>query len=249
MQNQEKFSLLRSILRTLGLSAEAVDDVVDRIVDFLTEKDTRSAHPLEYPYHTRDHFLSPAEQSFYHVLLKAASDWALVCPKVALGDLFYAKSNDASKFRIYTNKIDRKHVDFLVCDPQTVRPLLGIELDDKSHQRDDRRERDKFVEQVFAAARLPLLRVPARQAYPVAELAAAMRHQIGAKAHSQVVQDRSDENDVVAPRCPNCGGQMVLRTAKAGPNPGERFWGCSNYPKCHGIVKFSGTTAQSAVQK
>src|SRR4030042_1834304 len=32
--------------------------------------------------------------------------------------------------------------------------------------------------------------------------------------------------------CPKCGGEMVLRTAKKGPNPGQNFWGCSNYPKC-----------------
>ena len=37
MQSQEKFSLLRSILRTLGLSNEAIDDIVGRIVDFLSE--------------------------------------------------------------------------------------------------------------------------------------------------------------------------------------------------------------------
>ena len=32
--------------------------------------------------------------------------------------------------------------------------------------------------------------------------------------------------------CPKCGGAMVLRTVKKGPNPGLKFWGCSNYPKC-----------------
>jgi len=32
--------------------------------------------------------------------------------------------------------------------------------------------------------------------------------------------------------CPKCGGEMVLRTAQKGPNPGQKFWGCSNYPKC-----------------
>ena len=32
--------------------------------------------------------------------------------------------------------------------------------------------------------------------------------------------------------CPKCGGEMVLRTAQRGPNPGQKFWGCSNYPKC-----------------
>jgi restriction system protein len=32
--------------------------------------------------------------------------------------------------------------------------------------------------------------------------------------------------------CPKCGGEMVIRTARKGPNPGLQFWGCSNYPKC-----------------
>ncbi len=27
---------------------------------------------------------------------------------------------------------------------------------------------------------------------------------------------------------------MALRTAKRGPNPGERFWGCTKFPKCRG---------------
>jgi len=32
--------------------------------------------------------------------------------------------------------------------------------------------------------------------------------------------------------CPKCGSEMVPRTAQKGPNPGHKFWGCSNYPKC-----------------
>lgn len=33
-------------------------------------------------------------------------------------------------------------------------------------------------------------------------------------------------------KCPKCGGQLILRTAKRGQNAGNKFWGCSNYPKC-----------------
>ena len=35
-------------------------------------------------------------------------------------------------------------------------------------------------------------------------------------------------------QCPLCGSEMVLRTARKGPNAGEKFWGCSTYPKCRG---------------
>ena len=34
--------------------------------------------------------------------------------------------------------------------------------------------------------------------------------------------------------CPNCGSEMVLRTAKRGKNKGSCFWGCSTFPKCRG---------------
>ena len=34
--------------------------------------------------------------------------------------------------------------------------------------------------------------------------------------------------------CPLCGGEMVLRTARKGPKAGEKFWGCSAFPKCRG---------------
>jgi ribosomal protein L37AE/L43A len=40
--------------------------------------------------------------------------------------------------------------------------------------------------------------------------------------------------------CPKCGGKMVLRTTKNGPRVGEKFWGCSAYPKCRVIKPYSG---------
>jgi restriction system protein len=39
------------------------------------------------------------------------------------------------------------------------------------------------------------------------------------------------------PRCPKCDKPMVWRTARKGPRPGERFWGCPDYPRCKGIRK------------
>ena len=36
--------------------------------------------------------------------------------------------------------------------------------------------------------------------------------------------------------CPKCGSVMVKRKATKGPNAGKEFYGCSNYPKCRGIV-------------
>lgn len=37
-----------------------------------------------------------------------------------------------------------------------------------------------------------------------------------------------------APACPDCGAVMRLRTAKADPHAGNKFWGCAKYPECRG---------------
>jgi hypothetical protein len=187
--SSEKFSLIRGILSKLGLSKEAVDDVVDLISDFLGSKEEKPKTAIEFPYHLRDAFLSNAEISFYHVLQSVVGETSQVFSKVSLGDIFYVKSSDASKYRIYTNKIDRKHVDFLLCNPKAVRPFLGIELDDKSHQRNDRQERDQFVEQVFAAAGIPLVRVPVKHTYSLQEVQALLQPYIQLDASQPLPPD------------------------------------------------------------
>ena len=41
-----------------------------------------------------------------------------------------------------------------------------------------------------------------------------------------------------APTCPRCQSVMVLRTAKRGKGIGQKFWGCSKFPKCRGTQAF-----------
>lgn len=48
-------------------------------------------------------------------------------------------------------------------------------------------------------------------------------------------QDIKKMDDNTTMKCPRCGGQLILRVAKKGTNAGNRFYGCSNYPKCRYI--------------
>jgi restriction system protein len=41
------------------------------------------------------------------------------------------------------------------------------------------------------------------------------------------------------PACPQCGGEMVERTATRGQFIGQPFWGCRKYPQCRGIARIS----------
>lgn len=44
-----------------------------------------------------------------------------------------------------------------------------------------------------------------------------------------------DTNEKQVLTCPNCNGNLILRTATRGANAGKQFYGCSNYPKCRYI--------------
>lgn len=48
----------------------------------------------------------------------------------------------------------------------------------------------------------------------------------------KVVSDGSAFDSNTSEKCPNCGGQLVSRTAHRGSYSGNDFYGCSNYPKC-----------------
>jgi len=36
--------------------------------------------------------------------------------------------------------------------------------------------------------------------------------------------------------CPKCSSDMILREVKKGQKAGNKFWGCSKFPKCRGVV-------------
>lgn len=240
MDTKDRFPLLRKILGTLGLPAEAIDDIIERILDWLSTKDTPATGAPAYPFHLRDDFLSPAELSFFQVLRTVTGEQVVACAKVSLGDLFFAQTGDPRKNRAVANRIDRKHVDFLLCESATMRPMLGIELDDRSHERPDRKARDELVEGVFKAAGLPLLRVPVRQGYSPNELVALIQPFFGAPAPetptgpapAPSTTAEQPVSSAAGLQCPKCGAPMALRTAKSGPNAGGKFWGCTSYPKC-----------------
>jgi len=264
MKNNDRPGCLGAVLQAFGLAPRRARPIAQLVVPAepvriaaagpkpqAVEPKPQAAEPEVLPFHVRDDFLSPAECSFYHLLQSAAGDWAVVCPKVSLADLFFARTGDYGTNTSYRNRIARKHVDFLLCDPRSMKPLLGIELDDASHNRADRQERDGFVDQVFAAAGLPLHRQRVRRAYDLHALRASLRGLVGREGgpaagtssvpDAQALQDTAPPGqgpmaEEGAPPCPKCGQRMVLRTAlRRGRHQGEQFWGCPNYPRCRGM--------------
>lgn len=74
----------------------------------------------------------------------------LICPKVRLLDLVTPKPGSRN-YKALLNKVMSKHVDFVICN-QNMQVLGIIELDDTTHLRKDRIERDEFVDTVLKGA-------------------------------------------------------------------------------------------------
>ncbi len=175
------------------------------------------------PYRVRDDFLSPAEASFFRVLVHACGEQYRVFPKVRLSDVLFVKkgSDDYVKFR---NKINQRHLDFLLCDSKTLRPAIGLELDDSSHNRPERKNSDDFLNRAFGSAGMTLVRIPVAKAYSVQDIRSKLQLN-----QSPVSSTNEKTLETKVPLCAKCGVPMVR---KQGGTTGKPFYGCVNFPNC-----------------
>ena len=125
--------------------------------------------PERMPYVARGHLVTKPELRFYKSLVKAVQDDWEIFAMVRIADLLRVEKGHKN-YRKWLNKILAKHIDFVLCHPGTLEPQVCIELDDASHNRPDRIERDIFVNAAFDAAELPLLRIPTQTSYRAREI-------------------------------------------------------------------------------
>ena len=112
----------------------------------------------EYQYKKKSFFLSRAEHECYDALMTAVGKDFYIFAQVHLPTILDNKvvgQNWRGAFR----HINEKSVDYVLCDKAYIAPKLVIELDDCTHERPDRKERDKEVERILEEAGLPLLRL------------------------------------------------------------------------------------------
>ncbi|MCE0498783.1 MAG: DUF2726 domain-containing protein [Methylacidiphilales bacterium] len=123
-------------------------------------------------YTLKSSLVTDAERSFLGCLDSVLPPEIRVFAKVRLADLFSVeRSSNRTGWRAAFNRIQSKHVDFLLCKSDDLSPLVAIELDDKTHAANDRQERDRFLNDLFANSRIKLLRIPAQKSYDPGELA------------------------------------------------------------------------------
>ena len=141
---------------------------------------------VQHSYDASGTLLSPAELSFFKVLEIAVGENAYIVVKVRVADLLRPqKGLTRSNWQKAFNSISSKHIDFVICDKTSFKPLCAIELNDKSHQRKSRTVRDEFISKAFASARVPLEFIIARRAYSVERIREQLEPYLGAALKSK----------------------------------------------------------------
>ncbi|MBW2940808.1 DUF2726 domain-containing protein [Zhongshania aquimaris] len=189
----------------------------------------------EFPYQQAGPLFTPAERSFLGVLDQAVAGRARVFGKVRVGDVLSPRKGlQRGASSTARNKIDRKHFDFVLCDPTDLSVMCVIELDDKSHQAKSRQERDDLLLGACKTAGIPMIQVPAKAAYTISAVAELLSGFL--PAPEKVAVESTIQPKVVnlddSRNCPKCSSSLVKRTVKKGEHAGKKILACSTYPAC-----------------
>lgn len=112
--------------------------------------------------------LSESECLFHRVLSKACQGKGIaLLAKVRLLDIVKPAKGSPPGDR---NRVDKKHVDFLLCRPSDFMPLCVVELDDNSHSRASAKKADATKDAALASAGVPIVRCRVAATYNVEEL-------------------------------------------------------------------------------
>ena len=131
----------------------------------------RRRKPRAYPYEKEQSLFTPAERSFLGVLEQALNPQYRVFGKVRLVDVIRVQRGlSRATWQTAFNQVQSKHIDLVVCDPSDLSVQFVAELDDKSHGKVKRQNRDEFVNRALAVAEVPIFRFPAKTGYSVKEI-------------------------------------------------------------------------------
>lgn len=106
--------------------------------------------------------LTPNEQRFFYCLTRAVPKYHIAV-QVSLSAMIESEYFARSQYRTY-------YADFVICDKQTFKPLLVIELDDRTHNSQKRYQQDVRKNTILHEANIPLYRMTAKMKYDTAEI-------------------------------------------------------------------------------
>ena len=123
-------------------------------------------------YSKKEYIMTSEELKFYKLLKSITNKYNLIIfTQVSLYAII--KSNNIKDF----NKIKSKSIDYVITD-NNGKIKFCIELDDESHLKENRQERDKFINELLKQIRIKLIRIPKQNFYNLQELEEKIKESI-----------------------------------------------------------------------
>lgn len=124
----------------------------------IKDTDIPEAKKEVFPYKLTNTIFSKKETYFHNSLKPIAEKLSLnIMSKMRLADIVYIPKSTPNYIRWF-NYIKAKHIDFILCD-KDYKIVLLIEVDDYTHDYDNRKKRDEFVDEIFRQLDLPILHI------------------------------------------------------------------------------------------
>ncbi|CAC9527346.1 hypothetical protein [uncultured Gammaproteobacteria bacterium] len=127
-----------------------------------------------YQYQKQQAIFTKAEINLLKVLEQVVINPNLaIYGKIRVADILkpaIQKNSNRKKWWSAFSKISQKHVDLVIVDKHDYSVVSVIELNDKSHNRKDRQDRDKFIRKAYASANIELVEIKATRHYFVSDL-------------------------------------------------------------------------------
>lgn len=142
-------TLMQKVKKELAIQNKAIE----------TKEPEEDIKIEKIPY-VRKNLMTKNEWGFYKQLKPIADELNLsILCKTRVADLIdIEKGLNKSEWQTAFNRINKKHIDFILCKPENLYPVLLIELDDSSHDTEKGKQRDEFVEKILDKAGYKLLR-------------------------------------------------------------------------------------------
>jgi len=173
--------------------------------------------------------LTQPELACFNTLKTVAGNEFYIMAKVSLSDIAVVKKGvDQARLK-KAAKQGKRHIDFILCNKESLAVICAIELEDASTSAKGKKENHSadLLEEVGVM----VFHMPVKTSYSIPEMQQALTPYLKGNQPSpdEMVATVSME---AFRSCKTCKARMVLKRAKSGKYKGVLFWVCSAYPKC-----------------
>ncbi|MEI6221693.1 MAG: DUF2726 domain-containing protein [bacterium] len=117
-------------------------------------------------FHKNSNLMTGPEKNFFRTLRKVTQDKVRICPQVALSQIVSINQNkEGWRDNLIWNNVKNCVIDYVLCEKDTSKILLLIELNDESHAEPSRFRRDDAIDNLMQNLQIPLEKFPTRQNY------------------------------------------------------------------------------------